>query len=224
MPADGLLEVGRIGRAHGVRGDVFVHLTTDRVERLAVGSRLKAGDRWLTVTARQPSQRPLAGPLRGRRRPQRGRGPGQRSCSLAEPIDDPDVLWVHQLIGAEVVEATALAAGGASRSSTTRPPTCSSSSPARSCRRRSCVSVADGVVTIDPPDGAVRARRVTAGRADRRLHAVPGHRSTGSARRACSARRARAGCSTCGCTIRATTPPTCTAPSTTLRSAVGRGC
>ena len=30
MPADGLLEVGRIGRAHGVRGDVFVHLTTDR--------------------------------------------------------------------------------------------------------------------------------------------------------------------------------------------------
>ena len=52
MPSDGLLEVGRIGRAHGVRGDVFVHLTTDRVERVAAGSRLKAGDRWLTVTAR----------------------------------------------------------------------------------------------------------------------------------------------------------------------------
>ena len=51
MPSDGLLEVGRIGRAHGVRGDVFVHLTTDRLERLAVGSRLEAGGRWLTVTA-----------------------------------------------------------------------------------------------------------------------------------------------------------------------------
>ena len=51
MPADGLLEVGRIGRAHGVKGDVLVHLTTDREERVAIGSRLKAGERWLTVTA-----------------------------------------------------------------------------------------------------------------------------------------------------------------------------
>ena len=38
MPSDGLLEVGRIGRAHGVRGDVLVHLTTDRVERLTAAA------------------------------------------------------------------------------------------------------------------------------------------------------------------------------------------
>ena len=53
MPS--LLEVGRIGRAHGVKGDVLVHLTTDRLERLAIGSRLAAGDRWLTVTASSKS-------------------------------------------------------------------------------------------------------------------------------------------------------------------------
>jgi len=35
---EGLLEVGRIGRPHGVRGDVFIDLTTDRAERAAVGS------------------------------------------------------------------------------------------------------------------------------------------------------------------------------------------
>ena len=46
-----LLEVGRIGRAHGIKGDVLVHLTTDRIERVAVGSRLLARGAWLVVAA-----------------------------------------------------------------------------------------------------------------------------------------------------------------------------
>ena len=48
---DALLEVGKIGRAHGVRGDLYVDLITDRTERLAVGARVHAKGKWLTVQA-----------------------------------------------------------------------------------------------------------------------------------------------------------------------------
>jgi 16S rRNA processing protein RimM len=107
---DGLLEVGRIGRPHGVGGDVFVDLTTDRSERVAVGSRLWVRDRWLTVSRSAPS---------GRRWRVHLDGVDDRSAAEsltgtlvhAEPIDDPDALWVHDLIGAAVVEVAGVARG-----------------------------------------------------------------------------------------------------------------
>ena len=37
-PADGLLEVGRIGRPHGVRGDTYVTFTSDVASRHETGS------------------------------------------------------------------------------------------------------------------------------------------------------------------------------------------
>lgn len=100
---DGLLEVGRIGRAHGVNGDVFLVLSTDRVERAAVGSKLWVVDRWLTVSQSSSSNgrwrihldgvddRTDAESLAG-------------TTVFAEPLDDPAALWVHQLIGSAVVE------------------------------------------------------------------------------------------------------------------------
>ena len=71
----------------------------------------------------------------------------------AEPIEDPDVLWIHQLIGAEVVEV-----GGTARGR------CVGvlDNPAADLLELESgalvpvsfvVSVVDGVVTIDPPDG-----------------------------------------------------------------------
>ena len=59
MPGDATparLEVGRIGRAHGLRGEVAVTLSTDRAERVAVGSRLHVDERVLTVVAARPHQ------------------------------------------------------------------------------------------------------------------------------------------------------------------------
>jgi 16S rRNA processing protein RimM len=100
---DGLLEVGRIGRAHGVKGDVFVVLTTDRLERVAVGSRLKAGARWLTITASNRSNERWRVHFEGIE--DRNTAEALSGTVLAaEPIDDPDVLWIHQLIGADVIE------------------------------------------------------------------------------------------------------------------------
>lgn len=105
MPAgpDDLLEVGRIGRPHGVRGEVYVTLFTDLTDRLTPGSQLFCRDRWLTV-ARSKAQ--------GDRWlvmfdeiPDRTTAERFTSAPVsAPPIDDPDALWVHELIGAMVVE------------------------------------------------------------------------------------------------------------------------
>jgi 16S rRNA processing protein RimM len=50
------LEIGRIGRAHGLRGEVHVTLTSDRAERLAPGSELSTGTRDLVVRSARPRQ------------------------------------------------------------------------------------------------------------------------------------------------------------------------
>jgi 16S rRNA processing protein RimM len=97
------LEVGRIAKAHGLRGEVVVVLSTDRLERVAPGSVLHDGERDLVVVASRPHQerhivefegvhgREAADALRGR-------------TLHAEPLDADDVLWIHELIGRRVVE------------------------------------------------------------------------------------------------------------------------
>jgi 16S rRNA processing protein RimM len=157
MSADGLLEVGRIGRAHGVRGDVFVHLTTDRVERVAVGSRLLAGTTWLTITASTPSTSNASNDRwRVHFEGVDDRDAAEslvRTALLAEPIEDPDVLWVHRLIGAEVVETDGTARGRC---------VAVVDNPASDLLELESgalvpvafvTSVDDAIVTIDPPDG-----------------------------------------------------------------------
>lgn len=100
-----LLEVGKIDKPHGVRGDVVVSLTTNRDERVAPGTVLTLKDgSTLTVASSRPHQhrwivrfdqvstRAGADMLHGAR-------------LYAEPLDDPDALWVHELIDATVVDA-----------------------------------------------------------------------------------------------------------------------
>jgi len=97
-----MLEVGRVTKAHGVRGEVVVALVTDRLERVAPGSVLYADGRALHIVASRPQQkhhivsfdgvdtREAAESLHG-------------AVLSAEPIDDGDELWVHDLIGSTVV-------------------------------------------------------------------------------------------------------------------------
>ena len=139
MPSDGLLEVGRIGRAHGLRGDVLVQLTTDRVERLAAGSRLKAGDRW-RVHFEGVEDRHAAEAL-------------ARVVLAAEPIDDPDTLWVHQLIGSEVVEVAGTRRGRCVAVLDNPAADLLELESGALVPASFVVSIADGVVTIDPPAG-----------------------------------------------------------------------
>ena len=98
----GLLEVGRFGRPHGLKGQIYVSLSTDRDERVAPGSRLWAGgwlvvesakrmaDRWVVVLEAHTDRAAVETLV---------------NCTIwAEPIDDPHAVWVHQVIGASVRE------------------------------------------------------------------------------------------------------------------------
>jgi 16S rRNA processing protein RimM len=97
-----LLEVGRVSKAHGLRGEVVVDLSTDRVERLAAGSVLStdAGD--LVVVASRPHQHRWIVQFEGsgtRESADRLRGLVLR----AEALDEPAELWVHDAVGSKVV-------------------------------------------------------------------------------------------------------------------------
>jgi 16S rRNA processing protein RimM len=111
-----LLEVGTVARAHGIRGDVVVSLVTNRLERVAPGSRLVARspsgeDRELEVVASRPhlarhivtfegvASREEADALRGR-------------MLYAPPIPGTGGdFYVHELIGAEVVDTAGVRRG-----------------------------------------------------------------------------------------------------------------
>ena len=105
MSTDELREVGRIGRAHGVNGEVYVSLLTDRVERLAPRARLLAGSQWLTVVESRPQQQRWLVRFDGIC----DRTSAEKltnSTLMAEPLSDvdDDALWVHDLIGSRVVD------------------------------------------------------------------------------------------------------------------------
>lgn len=100
-----MLEVGRIVKPHGLRGEVIVHLVTTVTERVAPGAVLSSdrGDfevvhsrphqgRWIVTFAGVPD-RTAAETLRG---------VVLQAPPLADGGADPESLWVHELIGAEV--------------------------------------------------------------------------------------------------------------------------
>lgn len=103
-----LLEVGRIEKAHGLRGEVVVRLTTNVEGRVAPGSVLFAdpgGARRLEVVASQPHQHRWIVAFAGSSRREDAEAL-HGTVLYGEPVtdDDPDALWIHELIGAEVVE------------------------------------------------------------------------------------------------------------------------
>jgi 16S rRNA processing protein RimM len=107
---DGLLEIGQIRRAHGVRGEVLVDLASDRSERVTPGARWFARDGWLTVVAARPHQRRWLVTLEELS----DRTAAQHYTNApiyAVPIADPDTMWVHELIGADVVEVSGRSRG-----------------------------------------------------------------------------------------------------------------
>ena len=157
MSTDELREVGRIGRAHGVRGGLHVSLITDRVERVAPGARLLAGSNWLTV--RESRAQPDEGHWLVQFEGIDDRTAAEKLTSttlFAEPlVDDPDddALWVHDLVGTRVVDRHGIERG-----------TCVAvvDNPAHDLLELDTgalvpvifvVTCRDGVTTVDPPEG-----------------------------------------------------------------------
>jgi 16S rRNA processing protein RimM len=100
-----LLEVGRIDKPHGLRGEVVVSLITPRLERLEPGSVLQTDRGDLTVQSSSPHQHRFL--VRFDRIADREAADAWRGVVLsAHPIVDPDddTLWLHELVGATVVD------------------------------------------------------------------------------------------------------------------------
>jgi 16S rRNA processing protein RimM len=108
------LEVGRIGKAHGIKGEVVVTFVSDRPERHAPGAVLRTDRGDLVVMASRPHQGKQLVAFEGITT--RTEAETLRALLLyADPLDDPDVdddtLWVHELIGCRVVDADGVARG-----------------------------------------------------------------------------------------------------------------
>ena len=98
-----LFEVGRIQRAHGIRGELTVFFTTNRSERWDLGAKLMIAGEWRTVSASRPHQGKVLLQLDGvSDRTTAERLAGQ--VVFATGIEDPEALWVDEIIGSAVVD------------------------------------------------------------------------------------------------------------------------
>jgi 16S rRNA processing protein RimM len=98
---DGLLEVGRITKAHGLRGEVVVQLHSDLDERVAKGAAFLTDAGELVVRSSRVHQDRRLVHFEGiddRNGAEALRG----TALMGEPIEVEGVVFVHELIGAEV--------------------------------------------------------------------------------------------------------------------------
>jgi 16S rRNA processing protein RimM len=110
------LVVGRIGKAHGLRGEVAVRFTSNRPERAVPGAVLYAGERELVIDAARPHQGRVLVHFRGvddRTTAEALQGlelSGARLTGDEAALDD-DELWVHEVVGAEVRDRSGAVVG-----------------------------------------------------------------------------------------------------------------
>jgi 16S rRNA processing protein RimM len=97
-----VLDVGRVVKPHGLAGEVVVDLWSDPAERLSPSTRLQSDRGPMVVVSSRPHQgRHL---VRFEGVADRSGAEALRGLVLrAEPLDVPDALWVHELVGARVV-------------------------------------------------------------------------------------------------------------------------
>jgi 16S rRNA processing protein RimM len=104
------LEVGKVLRPHGLRGEVIVRLMTDRTERLTTGAVLSSSAGDLEVVRATPTRDRWIVSFAGVG--DRDGAEALRDVVLrAEAIVDPEALWVHELHGCEVVDVTGRSLG-----------------------------------------------------------------------------------------------------------------
>jgi 16S rRNA processing protein RimM len=104
------LEVGRIIKAQGLKGQVLVDLWSDRTERLAPGSELLTERGALRVTASIAHQRRFIVTFEGL--DTREKAEQWRGVVLSAPrLDDESVIWIDQLYDAEVFDAEGVRRG-----------------------------------------------------------------------------------------------------------------
>lgn len=102
------LVVGRIAKAHGIRGEVAIDVWTDEPSRFAPRARVKAGDRALTVSASRPHQGRLL--VLFEEVPDRNAAEALKGAELTVPFEEARALeddwsfYPHQLAGLKVTD------------------------------------------------------------------------------------------------------------------------
>jgi 16S rRNA processing protein RimM len=151
---DARLEVGRVGRAHGLRGEVIVTPVSNVAARFEPGSILWVDGRPRVVASSRPNQHRYV--IRFEGVDDRNAAELLRNKLVeAEPLADAPEgeLWVHELIGSEVRDRAGTALGSV---------VAVEANPAHDLLVLDggalvpmvfVVSSQDGVVVVDPPDG-----------------------------------------------------------------------
>ena len=110
-----LLEIGRITKPHGLRGEVLVSLSTTEASRLSPGSVLRAVDRDLRVERSQVHLQRWIVEFAGvttREQAEALKGTVLRAEPKTAADDgDDDALWVHELLGVHVIDRDGRAVG-----------------------------------------------------------------------------------------------------------------
>jgi 16S rRNA processing protein RimM len=144
--------VGFVTKAHGIRGEVIVRLTTDRTERVAPGSVLESKRGTMTVVASRLHQRDWIVLFEGV--PDRNAAEELRGLALlAPPLDDPGTLWVHELVGSMVVDADGTERGRVTAVEANPASDLLVLDTGHLVPLRFVTDQAEGRITIDPPAG-----------------------------------------------------------------------
>lgn len=119
-----MLEIGRIVRPHGLRGEVVVELISNRPDRLAKGAAFEVGDRELVVNGvrahkgrwlvmfdgvdSKESAELIRGFILSGEPPD---APNAGDPNAGDPNEGDQALWVHRLIGSKVLDQTGAEVG-----------------------------------------------------------------------------------------------------------------
>ncbi len=153
MTAPTRLEVGRVGRAHGLRGEVAVHLTSDRRERLAPGAELFIDDRSVVVASARPHQQRVLVRFEGIADRTAAEALQGAVLSAEALPTEGDELWVHELVGAQVLDVSGAPLGVVEAVEANPASDLLVLDGERLVPLRFVVAHAPGVVTVDVPDG-----------------------------------------------------------------------
>ncbi len=106
MTTDGpsrTVTLGRVAKAHGLRGELIVELWTDQPERTTLGATWTIAGCDYELTAVQPYQKRWLVRLSGISRREEAEALAGEEVS-AEALDRDDVLWVHDMVGLPVID------------------------------------------------------------------------------------------------------------------------
>ena len=104
------LEIGRVAKVHGLRGELSVSLTSNVDDRLAAGAVVETDGGPLTVEHARPHQNRWIVKFSGIDTREAAEQLG-RPVLYGTPAADEDALWIHELIGSEVVDVAGIERG-----------------------------------------------------------------------------------------------------------------